>query len=203
VDAPTPAEALILEMVRRYAVLGLDCTTLEVQKLAWFLDRAIRAIGLPDPLHLVFEARKYGPSAERLTVLLEELDGTCLRCEKRLSVAGPFDLIWFEDGCRELVADVLRSDAARAYLPALASATRVIDGFESPLGLEVLATVDWLLVHDRVRPTRVAVKAAAHHWPGGRSAAARKVRLFDDRRIDLAVRRLVGRGPSQGRADPT
>jgi hypothetical protein len=67
----------------------------------------------------------------------------------------------------------------------------VIDGFESPLGMELLATVDWLLAHDNVAPHRTAVKAALRHWPGGKAAATRKLRLFDDRRLDLALRRLV------------
>jgi O-acetyl-ADP-ribose deacetylase (regulator of RNase III) len=190
----TPAQALILEMVRRYAVLGLDCTNLEIHKLAWFLDRAIRACWLPDPLHLQFEARKYGPYAERLSEVLNALDGSYLRCEKRSSMAGPFDLIWFEDARRDEVAAALGDEAVRPYLPALERAAAVIDGFESPLGMELLATVDWLLAHDSVTPTGFAIKAAARHWPGGRPAASRKLKLFDDRLIDLALRRLRGFG---------
>ena len=38
----TPARALIAGLVRRYAVLGLECSNLEVHKLAWFLDRSIK-----------------------------------------------------------------------------------------------------------------------------------------------------------------
>ena len=34
----TPARALIAELCRRYAVLGLECTNLEIHKLAWFLQ---------------------------------------------------------------------------------------------------------------------------------------------------------------------
>jgi hypothetical protein len=96
------------------------------------------------------------------------------------------------------VVQELATGPVRPYLPALARAARVIDGFESPLGIEVLATVDWLLGHDRVRPTRSAVKAALRQWPGGRPAVSRKLKLFDDRRIDLALRRLAGRGPWTG-----
>jgi hypothetical protein len=57
--------------------------------------------------------------------------------------------------------------------------------------MELLATVDWLLAHDKVAPNRPAVKEAMRHWPGGRAASARKLKLFDDRRLDLALRRLV------------
>jgi O-acetyl-ADP-ribose deacetylase (regulator of RNase III) len=76
VEELTPARALIAELVRRYAVLGLDCTNLEVQKLAWFLDRSIKALALPDPLKLDFAANKYGPYADRLRHLLNGLDGS-------------------------------------------------------------------------------------------------------------------------------
>ena len=37
----TPARALIAELVRRYSVLGFECSLLEVQTLAWFLTRGI------------------------------------------------------------------------------------------------------------------------------------------------------------------
>ncbi len=48
----TPARALVAEMVRRYWVLGIECTYLEVQKLCWFLERTIRQLGIEDPLDL-------------------------------------------------------------------------------------------------------------------------------------------------------
>ena len=190
-EALTPARALVAELVRRYAVLGLDCTNLEVQKLAWFLHRAVGALSLPDPLDLRFVANRYGPYADRLRHLLDGLDGSYLHCEKRLSDAGPFDLIWFEDSRRTTVAEYLHSEPANRYVPALERATGVIDGFESPLGMELLATVDWLLTESKVEPTKPAIKAALRQWPGGKTAAARKLKLFDDRLLDLALARLA------------
>lgn len=189
-ESLTPARALIAEMVRRYSVLGLDCTNLEVQKLAWFLHRAISRLALPDPLDLRFAANKYGPYADRLRHLLDGLDGSYLHCEKRLSDAGPFDLIWFEDSKRHSVATYLGSDAAGNYVPALEQASSVIDGFESPLGMEVLATVDWLLANGKVERTVDGVRAALRNWPGGKTAADRKLKLFDDRLLTLALERL-------------
>lgn len=190
-EALTPARALIAELVRRYSVLGLECTNLEVQKLAWFLHRAIGTLRLSDPLALQFTANKYGPYADRLRHLLDGLDGSYLHCEKRLSDAGPFDLIWFEDAKREAVADYLRGADASPYIPALDQATAVIDGFESPLGMELLATVDWLLVERAIEKSVGALRAALKEWPGGKTAAARKLKLFDDRLLGLALERLA------------
>jgi O-acetyl-ADP-ribose deacetylase (regulator of RNase III) len=188
-EALTPARALIAELVRRYEVLGLECTHLEVQKLAWFLHRSIETQRLPDPLKLSFAANRYGPYADNLRHLLDGLDGSYLHCEKRLSDAGPFDRIWFEDSKRIQVDNYLRGDAA-VFRPALERTAAVIDGFESPLGMELLATVDWLVANNKSEATVAAVKKALPNWPGGRAAARRKIKQFDDRLLGLAVDRL-------------
>ncbi|MBI4470500.1 MAG: macro domain-containing protein [Acidobacteria bacterium] len=186
----TPARALIAELVRRYSVLGLVCTNLEVQKLAWFLQRMIVTLEPRNPLDLQFTANKYGPYADRLRHLLAGLDGSYLHCEKRLSDAGPFEPIWFEDSKREAVAEYLTGDSARLYQPALEATSEIIDGFESPLGMELLATVDWLL-HKRGCPATVGdVKKGLESWPGGSTASRRKLKLFDDRALSLALARL-------------
>jgi len=190
VEELTPARALVAEMVRRYSVLGIECTNLEVQKLAWFLQRKLATLGLGDPLNLHFVANKYGPYADRLRHLLDALDGSYLHCEKRLSDAGPLEPIWFEDSKRQVVAEYLQSDAARPYLPALEATSSIIDGFESPLGMELLATVDWLLQEQHVEPSVPAIKHALKIWPGGPTAARKKLRLFDDRMLHLALERL-------------
>jgi len=198
VEELTPARALVAEMVRRYAVLGLECTNLEVQKLAWFLQRFARALGLGDPLRLEYVANKYGPYADGLRHLLDGLDGSYLHCEKRLSDAGPFDLIWFEDRKRERVETYLRESEAAAYLPALERTAALIDGFESPLGMELLATVDWLLCQEGCAPQVAAVRAELARWPGGPAARERKLRLFDDRLLGLALERLCSTAPLLG-----
>src|SRR5260370_32085128 len=57
----TPARALIPELVRRYWVLGIDCTYLEVQKLDWVLGRRVKTLWLRDPPHLQSHAHNDGP----------------------------------------------------------------------------------------------------------------------------------------------
>jgi O-acetyl-ADP-ribose deacetylase (regulator of RNase III) len=187
----TPARALVAELVRRYWILGIECTVLEVQKLAYILERSIEQQVIANPLDLRFEANKFGPYAPRLRHLLNSLDGSYLHCSKRLSDAGPLDVIWFEDAKKDKVAAYLTTPEARTYRPALEVATKLIDGFESPLGMELLATVDWVIRHDGAEPTVDGVRAALAKWPGGQQAAERKQSLFDDRLIELAVRRLT------------
>jgi O-acetyl-ADP-ribose deacetylase (regulator of RNase III) len=186
----TPARALIAELVRRYSVVGLECTLLEIQKLAYFVERKLIFLNIDNPLKLEFHANKFGPYAPKLSHLLNELDGSYLHCEKRIADAGPLDSIWFEESKKERVAVFLSSEA-KNYLPALEATTRTIDGFESPLGMELLGTVDWLLNHDRIGCTVEEVRASLGMWLGGGRAAERKLRLFDDRLIELALTRLA------------
>jgi hypothetical protein len=186
----TPARALIAELVRRYSVLGFECSLLEVQKLAWFLEKSVKQLGLIDPLDLRFEAGKYGPYANRLTHLLNALDGSYLQCERRIPDARPMDLVRFDSSQKETINAYLLSGEAKAYAEALKQVSDLIYGFESPLGLELLATVGWLLSEGEFEPTVDGVRKGISNWPGGNGAGARKNRIFDDRQIGLALKRF-------------
>ena len=192
VEELTPARVLVAEMIRRYWVLGIECTYLEVQKLGWFLERTIHAIGIPDPLKLHFQADKYGPYSDRLRHLLNALDGTYLHCDKRLSDAGPTDTIWFDEGRRKHVELFLQQESSKSLNRVLDLTSERIDGFESPLGMELLATVDWLIQREHAEPTLSGIRAALRQWPAGEVAAERKLRLFNDRLLQLALDRLQG-----------
>jgi len=195
VEKLTPARALIAELVRRYWVLGMECSLLEIQKLAWFLERAVERYNPGDnPLDLQFVAHKYGPYANRLDHLLNNLDGSYLHCDKRISDADPTDVIWFDDERKAFVQAYLKSEA-KAYAQALESTAALIDGFESPFGMELLATVDWLLTREDVAPSVPALREGLRHWRGGRDVAERKNRLFDDRALGIALDRLTQQDP--------
>ena len=191
VEQLTPARALIAELVRRYWVMGMECSLLEIQKLAWFLERSIeRHNPGNNPLNLQFAPHKYGPYANRLNHLLNNLDGSYLHSEKRISDADPLDVIWFDDARKAFLHTYLKTEA-KAYTQALESTAALIDGFESPFGMELLATVDWLLARENVMPNVSALRAGLRRWRGGPDAAARKDRLFDDRALGIALERLT------------
>lgn len=188
IEKLTVPRALIAELVRRYWVLGMECSLLEIQKLAWFLERAIEDEGLK-PLDLRFTANSYGPYADRLRHLLDALDGSYLKSDKRISDCDPLDTIWFNDDKRDKVELYLKTEA-QDYLPALEKASRLIDGFESPFGLELLSTVDWLLAKEHVAPESRALQDGIRHWPAGEKWAQRKLKLFDLSKLELALKRL-------------
>jgi hypothetical protein len=178
-------------MIRRYWVLGIECTYLEVQKLGWFLERTIHSLGINDPLDFQFKADKYGPFSDRLRHLLNALDGTYLHCDKRLSDAGPSDTIWFDEGRRQRLDLYLQQETSEPLRNVLELTARRIDGFESPLGMELLATVDWLIEKEHCEATVAGIREGLRQWSAGQVAVERKLRLFNDRFIGLAIDQLA------------
>ena len=190
VQALTPARALIAEMIRRYWILDIGCTLIEAHKLAWFLRRTIQQMRIPDPLHLHFTPDRYGPYANQLRHLIDNMDGSYLHCAKRLADANALDIIWFDETKRDELENYLHSQEMSVYLPAIEATDMLIDGFQSPIGMEVLATVDWLIEREGIEPTMEEIKRGIEQWPAGKQYADRKKKLFNDQLLELALRRL-------------
>jgi O-acetyl-ADP-ribose deacetylase (regulator of RNase III) len=185
VEKLTVPRASIAELIRRYSILGIECSLLEVQKLGYFLERFNRKLSLPE-FGFNFDANKYGPYSDKLKHMLNGLDGSYLHCDKRLSDAGPFEPIRFDESKRDIVALFMKTEG-RDYWPVVEATSALIDGFESPLSMELLATVDWLVVEMGAEPSVLAIKEKLASWPGGKESAERKLRLFEDRVIDIAL----------------
>lgn len=195
IESLTPSRAMIAELTRRYSILGMECSLLEIQKLAWFLDRVLNSTHSPNPLNLQFEPNKYGPYADRLRHLLHSMDGSYLRSEKRIADSSPFDPVYFNESRKEEVAEYLNSEGNKPYLEALDKTSKVIEGFESPLGMELLATVDWLMSKGGKTSEVTSIKDGLASWPSGGDSAARKEKLFDDQMIEVAATRLMSKMP--------
>jgi hypothetical protein len=156
------------------------------------LERALERFARDNPLDLRFEANQYGPYADRLRHLLNGLDGSYLHCDKRISDAAVLDVIRFDDSRKDYLQTYLKSAEAKPYRVALDYTIRLIDGFQSPFGMELLSTVDWLLTEGHCEPRVSSIQSALRGWPaGGSGAAERKVRLFDERSIGIALERLT------------
>jgi len=192
VEQLTPARALLVEAVRRYGMLGFDCTNLEIQKLAYFLQRVLKALSLPDVLQLQFVAHKYGPYADKLRHLLNDLDGSYLHCEKRLADAGPLDPIVIDGGRLDRVKGFLHSPEGSPYVLATEKTAEIWDGFQSPYHMELLATVDWLMAQAKRDLSNDEIMQGISRWPGGPASAKRKSKLFPSRVVEIARKHLAG-----------
>ncbi|HEY5704119.1 MAG TPA: hypothetical protein VIS96_00930 [Terrimicrobiaceae bacterium] len=141
-------------------------------------------------MKLQFQADRYGPFSPRLNHLLNALDGSYLRSDKRIADCGPMDTIAFTDGKADIVAAYLRSGQGKVYAAVLEETDALIDGFQSPLGMELLATVDWLIRRENCPNSVQELRSALERWPGGADAGQRKQRLFTDRLLAQASARL-------------
>jgi hypothetical protein len=63
----------------------------------------------------------------------------------------------------------------------------IIDGFESPLGMELLATVDWLLSLGGKHHSRSSIREGLASWHKGVTAAP--ANTLDDRLLGLVLKR--------------
>ena len=74
-------------------------------------------------------------------------------------------------------------------MEAIDQADKLIDGFQSPLGMEALATVGWILDHHSVERTVAGIRESINQWPTA-GAAARKQRIFSDKLLQAALDRF-------------
>ena len=175
----SPERAVLVGLMHRYLNGLLDpfVTLLEVHKLMYFMQEAGQR------LRLRYTEGPYGPYAENLRHLLNVVEGHFIsgyadggdRPDKRLElVPGAVD-----DARRVL----RRSPKTR---PRFDRVTDLVDGFESAFGLELLATVHWVLVRDNPA-SRDDLVARTYAWH------ERKKR-FSPRQIGLAADVLRDKG---------
>lgn len=130
----TPARALFIKLMDAYSALDYSRTLLEVQKLAYFLQEA------GEPLRLKYEAGHYGPYATNLNKVLEVMEGHFIRGYG--DSQKPDAEIELLPGAVEEASAFLadRKDSATR----LEQVADLIEGFETPYGMELLATVHWV-----------------------------------------------------------
>jgi O-acetyl-ADP-ribose deacetylase (regulator of RNase III) len=145
----TVARALFIRLMDLYASQSYRLTLLEIQKLAYFLQEA------GQPLRLRYQTGHYGPYAPNLNKVLEALE--------RHYTSGYGDTqkpdveIELLPGAAE-EAHAFLSDRAEEHRR-LDRLSRLIEGFETPYGLELLSSIHWLAAHADP-PTRDEHEAA-------------------------------------------
>lgn len=133
----TLGRAALIELIDQYALPGYRVTQLEIQKLAYFLQVA------GEPLRLNYIKQQYGPYAENLHFVLQHIEGHYLRGYGARSGGSNLYLL---PGAKE-EADIFLREYPDTQMR-LARVARLIQGFETPYGMELLATVHWLSQED-------------------------------------------------------
>lgn len=182
----TLARALFIRLMRQYTEMAYRLTLLEIQKLAYLLQSS------GEPLRLNYVAHLYGPYAHNLNKVLEIMEGHFIR--------------GYGDSQRPDVEIELlpgaTAEADRFLKNHLNSASRlarvidVIDGFETPYGMELLSSVHWVATHES--PPAMGAEAAVqavHRWHD------RKRRMFKPEHIHIAWKRLQELGWVKGKEE--
>ncbi|WP_237049295.1 macro domain-containing protein [Lentibacillus amyloliquefaciens] len=126
----TEARALLLASINNYKGPGYKLTVLEIQKIAYFLQEA------GEQLRLNFKKYKYGPYAENLNHVLQRLEGHFIRGYGDRSRQSDIQLI---NSAGEKAYEFLETKAET--VERLNRVNNIMNGFETPYGLELLATV--------------------------------------------------------------
>lgn len=135
----TKPRAMVLALIAQYKKLGYDISLLEIQKLAYFLQR----MGQKD-LKLHYKQYLYGPYAHNLQHLLHELEKGFISSEKSVLDSKPLDLIYLNTDKLEAINKFMDIECSSEEKARLGKLFDLMSGYESPFGLELLSTVDWI-----------------------------------------------------------
>ncbi|CAA9224677.1 MAG: unnamed protein product [uncultured Corynebacteriales bacterium] len=182
-SALTPERAALLLATDRYLAQAstLECRTgvseLEIQKLAYFLQLLGVRIGLR------FGRGRYGPYAEGLHRHLQEMEGHQILGygDRSAPVLDLRPIRVTADGLAE-ATDRLAGDTEAHRI--VDSVMRLLEGFETPYSVELLATVHYASCQTGGAPDDRALSATVASW------SLRKARLFTDDHVRLAAERL-------------
>ncbi len=175
----TPGRAALVGLMERYLAGLLDpfVTLLEVHKLMYFTQEA------GEPLRLRYVAGPYGPYAENLRHVLHAIEGYYVSGYGTGGDA-PAKVLQLVPGA---VADARASLAAHPESQArFEKVARLVEGFESPFGLELLATVHWIATREHPASEEDLI-ARTYAW-------AERKRQFSEHQIRLARRVLTDGG---------
>jgi O-acetyl-ADP-ribose deacetylase (regulator of RNase III) len=167
----TAGRAALVGLMHRYLRGLLDpfITLLEVHKLMYFMQHA------GEPLRLKFAKGPYGPYAENLRHVLNAVEGHLVSGYADGGDAPDKQLKLVPGALKEAESFLENKTKTRARLEKVSN---LVEGFESPFGLELLSTVHWVVGEKQVSQLDDLV-AHTYDWN------VRK-KQFSRRQIDLA-----------------
>ena len=168
----TRARALLIKLIERYADQGYRLSLLEIQKLAYFIQEA------GEPLQLNFQPYHYGPYAEKLNHVLQHIEGHFIR---GYGDRNSKPEIYLLDEAIQAAETFLQDDQSAQMR--LNQVAQLIEGFETPYGMELLATVHWIS-KTQASQSLDDIQQAIQHWSN------RKANLMQPKHIQKALQQL-------------
>jgi len=174
----THARAMLLYAMFYYESLGENTSLFVANKLAYFLQR----LGEKSFNKLKFEAHHYGPYSVGVEHLLHHLNGKYLKGLEQMNATAfePLELQY--DKVKE-ISEYVKKELSPEQRTRLSNLLKLIDGFQSALSLEVLATVDFVKKNNPSIEQADIIKTI-HNWSN------RKRELFQEKYIKVAYNHL-------------
>ncbi len=171
----TLSKALLIKLMQVYQALGYSHSLLEIQKLIYFIN-----IPLQSELKFSFKKSNYGPYASSINYLLQDMENHYTRgFGDRVQKA---EVRLLDNAIEE--ADMFLSEK-NEYLEHIKKIKQLVDGFETPFGMELLSTVHWVATKECVaNANNDEIIGKVHQWN------SRKEKLFQPHHINIAINRL-------------
>ena len=145
----TAGRAAILKVLDTYRELNYGLSKIEVQKLAYFLQEA------GENLKLNFVKHNYGPYADPLRHALNRMDGHFIHGMGDGVVEA--EIAPVESALQE-ADEFIRSHASLALEGYVDRVAELIEGFQSPYGMELLSTVHWVVTRENAKSEQEVIE---------------------------------------------
>ena len=138
--------AVVIKLMQRYlnGVLDPTVSLLEVHKLLYFMQAA------GEPLRLKYQKAIYGPYAQNLRHVLNAIEGHFVSGYADGGDAPEKELQLVPGAIDEAEAFLKKHPDTRSRFEKVAE---LVKGFESPFGLELLASVYWVIEQENAQTT--------------------------------------------------
>ncbi|GBD97748.1 MAG TPA: Appr-1-p processing protein [Nitrospirae bacterium] len=175
----TAGRAALVELMHRYLGGLLDpfVSLMEVHKLMYFMQE------VGEPLRLKYKKALYGPYAENLSHVLHAIEGYLVSGYADGGDAPDKRLNLVPGAVKDATAFLEHHAETRTRLDKVAE---LVEGFETPFGLELLSTVLWVMKNEVVHSMEDVV-SQTYAWND-------RKRQFTRRQIGLSVDVLTHKG---------
>lgn len=175
----TPGRASLVTLMHRYLQGLMDpfVTLIEVQKLMYFMQEA------GQPLRLKYIKHHYGPYATNLSHVLNKVEGHFVAGYQDGGDQPDKELTIVPGAIPEAEAALQHEQHTHEHFNRV---SELVDGFETPYGLELLATVHWVATREGADTPEKAL-ARIYDWN-------ERKRTFTGRQVAIAFETLKSKG---------
>lgn len=171
----TAGRAAMIRLFSIYRELEYSLGSIEIQKLAYFLE----ASGYE--LNLNFTKHNFGPYSAKIRHVLTAMDGHYIKGAGDGTTTSSVNLL---PNALGQATSFLKQSGDNYLQSNIDKVAELIEGFETPYGMELLATVHWVVAREPKARNLDETIAAVEKW------SHRKKKLLQQRHIKIAWARL-------------